>query len=317
MKKYLILLALALTATAFWWGRARAARRAQPQWREVSVIRGPIRETVLATGVLEPQIRLELASPVAGRLEEVLVREGDAVTRGQIVAWVSSTERATLLDAARAGGAEELARWEQFYKPTPVIAPLDGTVIARNLEPGQSVSPDKPLLVLSDRLIVRAQVDETDMARIALGQRAEIRLDAYPHQVLPGRVEHIAYESKNVNNVTIYNIEVLPEAAPDFIRSGMSAAVTFVLRQTNDVLVLPLEALSGSGPTRTVRVPALQPRGAPEPREVEVGWDDGRQAEIRSGLAEGETVLVEELNLGSATEQKRSPLSPFAARRRN
>lgn len=316
MKKYLILTLLVLLAAAGWWWRSRTNGKTAPQWREVVVERGAIRETVLATGVLEPQIRLELASPVAGRLDEVLVREGETVARGQVVAWVSSNERATLLDAARARGPEELARWEQLYKPTPVIAPLDGTVIARNLEPGQAVSADKPLLVLSDRLIVRAQVDETDMARIALGQRAEIRLDAYPQQLLPARVEHIAYESKTVNNVTIYNIEVLPENAPSFIRSGMSAAVTFLLRQTNDVLVLPLEACAGKGAKRTVRVPAEHPNNAPKTHEVEVGWDDGRLVEIRAGLNEGAIVLVEQLNLTDRSDTKRSPLSPMPGRRR-
>ena len=124
MKKFLwILLALALAAGGWWWWRARAARKAAPVFREIVVERGAIRQTALATGVLEPQTRLELASPVAGRVEEILVREGDAVNRAQVVAWVSSTERATLLDAARARGAEELARWEKLYNPTPVIAP--------------------------------------------------------------------------------------------------------------------------------------------------------------------------------------------------
>ncbi len=317
MKKILFAVLLALLAAAAWWWRERSARDAAPRWRETTVERGAIRETVLSTGVLEPQIRLELASPVAGRVEQVLVNEGDAVARGQIVAWVSSNERATLLDAARARGTGELARWEQLYKPTPVIAPLDGTVIARSLEPGQAVSADKPLLVLSDRLIVRAQVDETDMARIAAGQRAEIRLDAYAQQILPARVEHIAYEAKTVNNVTIYNIEVLPEEAPAFIRSGMSAAVTFVLRQTNDVLILPLEAVAGEGATRKVRVPAGRPKDSPESREVQVGWDDGRMVEIRSGIEEGAKVLVEELNLGERSDPKRTPLSPAPGRRRS
>ncbi len=313
MKKILIvLIALALIAGGWAWRRARAARDNAPAMREVVVERGAIRETVLATGTVEPQNRVALASPVSGRLEEVLPREGDQVQRGQTLALVSSTERATLLDAARARGPEELARWEQLYKPTPVIAPLDGTVIARLLEPGQSVSPDKAILVLSDRLIVRAQVDETDMARIAIGQRTEIRLDAYPRQVLTARVEHIAYESRTVNNVTIYNVEIAPDELPPFVRSGMSAGVTFILRATNDVLVLPAEALRGTRERRTVLVPAAAPRLPPEEREVEVGIDDGRTVELLNGLAEGDRVLVPEVALGTTSgPQKSSPLSPF------
>ncbi|HMP76259.1 MAG TPA: efflux RND transporter periplasmic adaptor subunit [Kiritimatiellia bacterium] len=317
MKKYVwIAVALALAAGGWWWWRARTARKAAPVYREVVVERGTVRQTAIATGVLEPQTRLELTSPVAGRIEEILVREGDAVKRGQVVAWVSSTERSTLLDAARARGEEELARWEKLYNPTPVIAPLDGAVIARSLEPGQGVSADKALLVLSDRLIVRAQVDETDMARIALDQQAEVRLDAYPGRPLNARVAHIAFESRTVNNVTIYDVEVLPEQTPPFARSGMSAAVSFVFGETNNVLLLPMEAVQGGGRASAVRVPASSQHGAPETREITTGLDDGRRVEIRGGLKEGDIVLVEEINFGASADRKNSPLTPFGGRRR-
>lgn len=319
MKKFLlIVLALALIGGAWWWRRSRAARMSAPPTREVVVERGAIRQTVLATGTVEPRNRVELGSPISGRIEDVRVREGETVSRGQVLAWVSSLERATLLDAARARGPEELARWEKLYNPTPVIAPLDSTVIARLLEPGQSVSPDKPILVLSDRLIVRAQVDETDMARIQLGQRAEIRLDAYPRETIPARVEHIAFESKTVNNVIIYNVEIVPDELPSFVRSGMSAGVTFIIQETSDVLVLPAEALRGTRERRTVLLAPAAPRAAAVEREVITGLDDGRRVEIREGLAEGDRVLVPDLQLVPAAAQKSSPLSPFGggARRR-
>lgn len=320
MKKTILILVLLALAGGGWWWRQRS--QAEPSngisYREVEVVRGTIRQSVLATGTLEPQIRLQLASPVAGRVEEVLTKEGDTVKRGQIVAWVSSTERATLLDAARARGPEELARWEQFYKPTPVMAPLDGTVIARLLEPGQTASADNPILVLSDRLIVRAQVDETDMAKIALNQPAEIRLDAYPDQILAAHVEHIAFESETVNNVIIYNIEVLPNDPPAFVRSGMSAAVTFIISQTNNVLLLPMGTLQGDGSERTVKTPAPNNKGEPITKVVTIGMDDGRNAEIVAGLSEGDIVLTSAFTLGSnsTANQKSSPLSPAFGRRR-
>lgn len=317
MKKIiLIIVLLALAGGGWWWWRGRAENNEAPAYTEATVERGDIRETVLATGTLEPQIRLELSSPTAGRVEEVLVKEGDTVKRGQIVAWVSSTERTTLLDAARARGPEELAKWEKFYNPTPVISPLDGTVIARVLEPGQTVSSDKAILVLSDRLIVRAQVDETDMAHIALEQKAEIRLDAYQGQMLPARVEHIAFESETVNNVTIYNVEVLPLDPPPFIRSGMSAAVTFVIKETNNVLVLPVGAIKGRGARRSVNVPAIGHNTEPGTKEITVGVDDGKNIEIQSGLSEGDRVLIPSFNFErSGGNEKTSPLSPFGRRR--
>ena len=55
------------------------------------------------------------------------------MTKGQILAWMSSTERAALMDAARSKGPEEVSRWEELYRPTPILAPIRGTVISRNI----------------------------------------------------------------------------------------------------------------------------------------------------------------------------------------
>ena len=67
---------------------------------------------------------MEIKPPIAGRIEKLLVDEGDDVTSGQILGWMSSTDRAAILDAARAQGPEESKRWEDAYKPTPIVAPL-------------------------------------------------------------------------------------------------------------------------------------------------------------------------------------------------
>ena len=313
MKKTLIaLIVLAAAGGGYWkWKSARTADSG-PAYRTEQVARGDLRITILATGVAEPQNRVELNSPVAGRVEEVLVGEGDTVTRGQVLAWISSSERVTLLDAARARGTDELKRWEQLYKATPLLAPLDGQIIARKLEPGQSASTEKPILVMSDRLIVKAQVDETDMARIAEKQAAEIRLDAYVDRVIPAHVAHIAYEAETVNNVTIYNVDVLPDDLPDFVRSGMSASVTFVAASTNQVLLVPLEAVRDSENGREVLLPGPSAGAPPRTRLVRLGLEDGRQAEVLDGLAEGDAVLVPEVNVSQGdANRKGTPLMPF------
>src|SRR3954471_4307740 len=70
--------------------------------REVEVQRGRIEVTVTATGIVQPENRVEIKPPISGRVESVLANEGDRVPKGKILAWMSSTERAALLDAARA-----------------------------------------------------------------------------------------------------------------------------------------------------------------------------------------------------------------------
>src|SRR6185295_1884406 len=111
----------------------------------------------------------------------------------------------------------------------PVLAPIDGTIILRNVQQGQTFAGTDALFVMSDRLTVKAQVDETDIAQVALKQAAKITLDAYPQKEFPASVDKIAYDATTVNNVTTYIVDVLPENTPDFLRSGMTANVNFLI----------------------------------------------------------------------------------------
>jgi len=169
--------------------------------RSVKVAKGDLDIKVSATGTVKPYNRVEIKPPIAGRVEEVLVNEGDLVRQGQVLAWMSSIERAALLDAARSQGDEVFKRWQEAYKLAPLLSPLEGTVIVRSVEPGQTVTTADPVVVISDRLIVEALVDETDLSFIQLGQKTEIHLDAYASEIFWGKVDHITYESQLVNNV--------------------------------------------------------------------------------------------------------------------
>jgi len=77
----------------------------------------------------------------------------------------------------------------------------------------------------------------------SIGQPVSIQLDAYPDQTIKGKVERIAYESRVINNVTIYEVDLLPDSVPDFFRSGMSATINFIREEKNNVLLLPLKAI--------------------------------------------------------------------------
>jgi len=303
-----------VAAVAVGGGAWRALRKpAPPTDREVAVIRDTLRLSILTTGDVRPRNRLLVKPPIAGRAESILVREGEFVKKGQILAWMSSTERAALLDAARAKGSEELARWEDLYKPTPLVAPVGGLVIARNVEPGQTVTAADAVLIMSDRLILKAQVDETDVGQVRLGQPVRIVLDAYPRDPLRGRVEHIAFEAKTVNNVTIYEVDVLPEDVPAFMRSGMTANLTFRVAEKENALLLPVSAVKGAGDAAVVR--ATGSDGFPADRSVRAGLSDGKRIEILEGLAEGDRVLVANGAAPAAVQESKSnPLSPMPRR---
>jgi len=258
-------------------------------YKEVQVKKDSITLKILATGSIQPENRLQIKSPLAGRVETVNVVEGKKVRKGDILAWVSSTERAVLIDSARAQGPDEVKKWEEIYKPTPIIAPLSGTIILRGIEPGQTFTTSDAILVMADRLTVRAQVDETDLAQIRLQQKALVVLDAYPDKILDAKVNQIAYEARTVNNVTTYTIDVLPLEKADFIRSGMTVNVTFIGETKEGILVIPNEFIKyeAGKPYVQVKVDAK-----PETRHITLGITDGKSTEVLAGLEEKETVML-------------------------
>jgi macrolide-specific efflux system membrane fusion protein len=245
MKKAIIwILLLLLAGGGFYWFRGREPESGTgPSYDTAVVERRNLKVTVESTGEVEPRNRLSVKPPIAGRLEELLVDEGETVEKGQILGWVSSTERATLLDAALATSQEELEYWQDQYKPTPLICPIKGTIIARDFEPGQTISASDAVVVIADDLIIVANLDETDIGLIAAGQTVTVTLEAYPDKSFACEVEKIAYDAEIVSNVTMYEVDVRPLRMPSFARSGMTADIEFVIEEKANALTLPASAI--------------------------------------------------------------------------
>ena len=296
MKKTIFaLLLLALAGGGVWFYKTHkkktdAAAEAQ-KFVPAKVELKTLRRTVESTGEIRPDNRLEVKSPISGRIEQLLVNEGDLVQKGQIVAWVSSTERATLLDTARAKGEDEVKYWEDIYKAAPLVAPLSGTVIVRSLEPGQTITASSAVIVIADRLIIVGQVDETDIGAIFAGQHVSVKLDAYPDSVFEGAVKRIAYDSKMVSNVTMYEVDVTANKLPDFARSGMTATLTFLVEEHENVPAIPTAALEYRNGKASVRLPAKDGK-EPEARPVKTGISEKSFTEIVKGLDANEEVLI-------------------------
>jgi macrolide-specific efflux system membrane fusion protein len=288
-KKYWVIAGIVLIAAAFaiWYFFFKTPKA---EYREHTIKKSDITLKVLTTGSVQPENRVQIKPSVSGRAESVLVKEGQVVSKGQVLAWVSSNERAAMIDSARATGAEEVKKWEEIYKPTPVVAPLSGTIILRGIEPGQTFTTSDAILVMADRLAIKAQVDETDLAQIHVGQKAKVTLDAYLDKEIDSRVSQMAYEAKTVNNVTTYVIDVLPEEKIDFLRSGMTANVTFFGETREGILVIPNEFIKyDSGKAKTT----VKTGDKTEDRDLELGITDGKKTEVKSGLTEGDVVAFE------------------------
>jgi macrolide-specific efflux system membrane fusion protein len=285
----------------------RDAKDESVRYEKIAVERADIEIKILSSGRVQPENRLDIKPPVAGRVEKILASAGDKVKKGQILAWMSSTERAAMIDAASARGPEEVKKWEELYRPTPLLAPLDGTLIQRNVESGQTFTTGDAVFVMSDRLTIKAQVDETDLASIGLGQPVSITLDAYSAESIPAKVKRIAFDSTTVNNVTTYTVDILPDRTPDFMRSGMNATVTFSTKSKNQVLTLPSSAIRLENGKSVVLIPGLKDN---QKKIIQTGATDGIKTEIISGLDEGDIVLEPSLKLN---DEKKKGGTPFGS----
>lgn len=278
--------------------------------KPVTVTRDDMEITVLATGNVQPKNQLYIKPPIAGRVEKIFIQEGAFVRKGQILVELSSTERAALLDVARAQGPEALAKWQDMYLPTPLLSPLSGQIVSLPTVPGQAVGTGDTIMVMSDHLIVSTQVDETDLAQIKLNQKALVTLDAYPGQPVNASVKRIAFQSTLVNNVTMYQVEVWPDKVPPSMRSGMTANVVFQVAEKPGVLVLPSEAVQQRGERSIVLLAGAKASDKPTPQPVETGLTDGKMTEIVSGLKEGDRVMVKTFSAGQVA-QPNAGANPF------
>lgn len=307
MKKYLIISLVVLIIGGIGFYSYKKNQKPVVTYSEYKVQRGDIAINILSTGTVKPKNRLEIKAPVAGRIDQVLIKEGSVVRKGQILAWMSSTERAAMLDAARAKGVEEYKKWSELYLSTPVLAPISGTVILKSVEPGQTFTNADAIFTMSDVLTVQALVDETDIAQIKLNSSASIILDAYPKFPITAHVDKLAFDSTTTNNVTTYAIEVKPDTTPEFMRSGMTANVTFSVQSKKDILIVPSEALKV---VDGKSIALIKGKNGPVEVSISTGISDGKNTEVIEGLAESDSILIQDYSIGDAASASSNPFSP-------
>ena len=294
--------------------KAKSKSSSGEMTQTISPVTGSIRVSISTTGTVLPKNRLEVKPPVNGRIESILVKEGEKVKTGQPLAWMSSTERAALLDAAESQGADKLKYWSDVYKPIALLSPIDGEVIVATTQPGQTVTASDSVIVLSDHLIVRAQVDETDIGKIAEGMKARITLDAYPDTKIKAAVEHIYHESQTVSNVTIYLVDLIPQEVPAFFRSGMNASVDFIVEDKENILTIPVEAVHKNGESYVL----LKQADSKESLKARVvlGITDDKNFEVISGVTADDKIIMKSKKYSLPTAGGATGSNPFMPARR-
>lgn len=185
---------------------------------------------------------------------------------------------------------------------TRITAPIDGVVIARNVEPGEvvtagvtaTVNGDPQLTIAQiDKLLLEIDLNQVDVAKVREGQSARILLDAFPGTEVAGAVRQIAAaghtdSSRGIDVFTV-KVEVDPAQAAVQIKPGMTAEVRIEVGSWPGVLRLPAESVfEEEGKTKVFAVKEKDGKPVKEKVELVVGHRSDREVEVLSGLGEGE-----------------------------
>ena len=184
-----------------------------------------------------------------------------------------------------------------------ITSPVDGTVISRAVDVGQTVAAsfNTPTLfeVAKDltKMQIETSVSEADIGKIKVGQEVEYTLDGYQDKVFKGTVTQVRLASTTTNNVVTYTVIVSVDNTDGFAIPGMSANVSIITGQAKDVLCVDNKALKFTPPDNTQKYNSqgiwVMTKSGPERYDVKLGLSDDSKTQIISDkLNEKDKVIV-------------------------
>ena len=270
----------------------------------------------LAAQIDEKQAQLTLATRQQQRNTTMFAQDivsRDALETSQAATRVTAAQVASLkAQRQQTGAALRIDQTNLGY--ANIHAPMAGTVVALNARQGQTLNASQQAPILMrlarlDTMTVVTQVSEADVVRLKAGTEVYFNTLGQPDRRWTGSVRQVMPTPDTVNNVVLYNVLFDVANADRQLMTQMSAQVFFVLAQAKDALLVPVAALGAvrtvhdvkAGATQTAWVRVLKD-GRIEERKVVVGVMTRLSAQVVSGLAEGEQVV---LGSASAAEPKR------------
>ena len=393
LQRLILILLVAGGGGAFWWQRSQQQKSSGPHFLTTEAKRGPLRETVTATGKFKGLGSVDVGAQISGRISRVLVDFNDQVKAGQTLAEIDPAQLNSRVEQSRAqvsaadasvrlakatlaqskaalARAKEMAekglisskeleaaeadaeRAEASVASTQsqatlaraslkdaetslswstIKSPMDGVVLARLVEPGQTVaaSLQSPVLfaVASDltQLLLYIDVDEADIGKLREGQEATFVVGAWPTRKFASKVISVRNLPTAGQVVVTYQAVLSVDNKELMLRPGMTATATIVVSDRPDVLSVPDAALRFTPPTPAKDKPAAMPLmpmtpprgfgqrrqfgkaetlgagqgvvwllegGKPKRVVVEIGASDGQFTEIVSGAIKPGSLVI-------------------------
>jgi HlyD family secretion protein len=244
----------------------------------------------------EARVELHFAKIDLDRSDEL--ERGGATSAQKRDAARARHERAEAL-VARATAALKTLSTQLSY--ATVTSPLAGRVLDVFVEEGSAVSPVTAVtggtlllsLAATDTLRLRGLVDENEVSRVALGQHAQIRTEAYAGRTFEGVVEEIAPLGQRIQNVTYFELEIdVTDPDAQKLKPRMSGDADIVVEVAENTLHIPETALRYRG--ERIYVEKVVSESAPRRVEtdVKIGIVEGDRVQVLEGLAEGDEVVL-------------------------
>ena len=318
--KMLVLPALSLAAACGTEARGEVAQTPEA----VAVRTAPVAEEwvtrpVVATGTLTAKDEIQLSFKIGGVVRQVLVAEGQTVTRGQPLALLDLAEidaqvmraRSALtkaerdLSRARSLYADSVATLEQMQDATTgaevaradvqaaafnrryatITAPVSGTVLRRLSEGGELVSPGEPVLVLgsSERgQVLRVGLADRDRVRVRTGDAATVRFDAFPGEEFGGTVREVAAGADARTGT--YEVEIAVESNGRPLVSGLIGRTELKPSEGRRMPTVPIEAILEADGDRATVYTLTPDRRRAKRLPVTVAFIQGGRVAISGGL---------------------------------
>jgi HlyD family secretion protein len=181
-----------------------------------------------------------------------------------------------------------------------IVSAYSGIVEAVEISAGDTLATGSVLLSANDYddMTIAVDVPDDEMDSVKVGDSVVVSIDAFPDTGFTGKVSEIGSSSYNSSTEeTTYAVTILLDNADSTLYNGMTTEVTFVTKETETVLYIPNRAITRENGKSYCYV--KNSSGDPEKREITTGFSDGTDTEVKEGLSEGETVLIESKVSGS------------------
>jgi len=217
-----------------------------------------------------------------------------------VVDAAKQRQAAAQVDQAKAS----LKQLEEQLSYTTITAPMDATVLSRDVEVGNAVSSILVLgstatlvMTLGDthQVYVLGKVDESDIGKVYLGQAARIKVQSFRDKTFNGVVTKISPLGVEKDNVTTFEVRVSIDNPGGELKTNMTANAEIVLEEHKNVLTVPEQAIIfDKDRNASVEVPDERGKDGRRAVSIRAGLSNGSRTEVLSGLKAGETVILQQ-----------------------